>query len=292
VHASYRRLFATLLFALLPCVTGCGASVTTVTTVAVKDPSRVALRDEAGRVVLPAGEAREVPLADVEVEPAPGGHTRVGLTAVRDAKGAIAIRWDTRLPLGTGEEQSLVLPSGTTALVLPESALNGPSFGQPLCAYVAERGMGGYAAVFATRDCGPHDLAGQRLTLDTPWDNVVVRRRTTVVSRTRQKLMGVGAAIVLVPLVIASSGASLTGAGGAAVLAGMGVMVGTGLAVVGAAFLFPPTRVYDETLVPVVGASGEVIAFRSASGPTGVGRPSEGRKLKADAKQNHSIPRS
>jgi hypothetical protein len=245
---AWRRLFALCLFSSLP---ACGSSVTSTTTLEVKDPSRVALL-RGDQVVLPAGNApTETDLGEADVEPVPGGHSQVNVAAVRAPTGAISFKWDTRLPLATGEEQTM-LPAAAgkwTAVALHEPVdVERSTFRWDVCASLRSTGWLGYQAVVELRRCGAGDLDGTPLAITTPWSNVVVTRRTTVVPRARPTLQLVAAGFAS-PLLILAGGGDL-GSAGIYILEGIGVSVGVAGVLLGVSLLFPAESTCTEVLGP------------------------------------------
>ena len=244
--ASWRLRLA---FLVAPLVSACGTTVTSQTTLAIEDPSRVkVLRGD--WVVLPEGYApTEVPLGPKDVEPAAGARSQVGIAALRASGGAISFKWDTRLPLVTGEEQKLVSTAGSPVRLVDAVDLDRPTFRQDLCVSLRRDGMGGYRAGLAMHTCGPGDLGGETLAIETPWSNVVVTRRTEIVPQARERVMWTGGVLVLVPVLVLSSGATFDGAA-LPVLASAGGMLVVGGLVMAASTLLPDASTRIEVLRP------------------------------------------
>lgn len=122
-----------------------------------------------------------------------------------------------------------------------------PAFQWEVCATLVPRGSA-YAAVVAMRPCGPDDLGGNALTIDTPWSNVVLTRRTTIVPRTRRSLQ-TASAVFASPLLLLTGGANY-GSAGVAILEVTGVSLGVSGLLLGTSMLFPGPRTCEETLGP------------------------------------------
>jgi hypothetical protein len=220
---------------LLPGLTACGATVTSVTTLEVRDASRVSvLRGD--EVALPAGNApAETSVGTTDVELVPGTRSQVDVSALRAPSGEILLRWATRPPIVTGEEPVMRADAsaGPWKIGLPDSAdLTASAFRWNLCASLRPG------------TCFP-------LTIETPWSNVVVTRRTTVVPRTRQALQK-AALVAAGPLLLAAllpAGTDFGSADGA-VLGVLGVSAGASGVLLGSSFLFPGPRTCTEILAP------------------------------------------
>jgi hypothetical protein len=234
-----------------PLVSACGTTVTSQTTLGIGDPSRVEIL-RGDRVVLPEGHApAEVPLGPEDVEPAPGARSHVGIAALRASTGAISFKWDTRLPLVTGEEQKLVSTAASPVRLVDAVDLDRPAFRQALCVSLRHEGTGGYRAGLAMHACGSGDLGGVTLAIETPWSNVVVTRRTEIVPHAREQVFWTGGALVLVPVLVLSTGATFDSAE-LPVLASMGGMLVVGGLVMAASTLLPEACTRVEVLRPHV----------------------------------------
>jgi hypothetical protein len=249
---------------------GCGTARSSITTLTIRDPSRVALLKD-GEAVLPAGgPAATVDLGSQTVEPEPGGRSELALAARRAEQGEISVRWETHLPLVNGEEQSLVPATGLVVAEAP--ALQPPA--PPMlrldaCAYLAPNYVArptnngrthveeqaGLRAVAGAKPCPSEQLGATPLALETPWDNVVIQRRTKATSQTREGFYTIGGLLVATPLLVVLS----AGGGGnfksnteaievGAALGGT-ALIGILLVVAGRVF-FPAETVTTQTLGP------------------------------------------
>ncbi|HEY3815843.1 MAG TPA: hypothetical protein VGL81_01670 [Polyangiaceae bacterium] len=209
--------------------------MTSETTLEVRDVSRVAVL-HGDQVALPAdGAPTEAPLGTADVEVVPGGQAEVDVTAVRTPAGEISLKWATRPPIVTGEKR-VTLPGASGRrwrVAVPETVdLTQPDLRWNFCAPLRP------GACYA-------------LTIETPWSNVVVTRRTTVVPHTRPALQK-AALVVAAPLLLMAllpAGTNFGSADGA-ILVVLGVSAGVTALVLGSSFLFPGPHTLTETVAP------------------------------------------
>jgi hypothetical protein len=246
---------------------GCGgATITTTTTLSIRDASRVMLlRDD--RSVFAAAGSASVSLGSQTIEPAPGGRSEVGLAVNRADSGEISVRWDTRLPIMNGEEQVLVPKAGLTDLPAPPLAPDaGPTLRLDACTYLKEAGVTrrvgrmttysktGFDAMAVPEACSPDWLGASPFALETPWDNVEIHRRVRVSPNARRAAFGAAGAflaipISLLPYVGAAYGSHSDGLGnGILIASAVGLVLGGVFGIAGA--MLPGPTVTMETLAP------------------------------------------
>ena len=255
---------------------GCGSSLSSTTSLTVADPSRVALL-AGSDVALPAGgSAQTIGLGSQTVELAPGGQSEVGVSVLRTARGELAVRWDTRLPLVDGEQQLLVPTTGLELPLQPQAGLDlrlpplgaSPrSFHLDACARLSRAGyyaatnngrthastltQTGFTATAEAAACPADAVAATPLALETGWDNVVIHRRVTRSSNARDYFFtagGVAAVVGIIPLSLGGGGGSRQASDDILIFSGTTIGLGVVLALIGLAFPHDVTTI--ETLAP------------------------------------------
>jgi len=187
---------------------GCGATITSTTSVDILDPSRVALLRGDGEQLLSAGGSAEIKSLG-SVEPTQDGGSDIALAVERTDTGQIIAHWDTLLPIVNGNAQALVPRTGLRDV--PAPPLPSPAtpnlridacthFEGHLVTHVTHNGRAryesyektGYDAQAVPLEC---DAAWSRATsfqLETPWDNVVIHRKLRSSPTARKRLSQVG----------------------------------------------------------------------------------------------------
>jgi hypothetical protein len=242
--SSLHRIITAIAYAFcLVGLVGCASSETFV----VQDPSRVEVLHD-NQVVLAAGSREERAwVSQASVDPVPGGHSHVQLEARRDAAGAISLVWDTKLPLVNGEEHALLTPS--TDVVLANPDFTRPVLRWSACAHLLKPTYHApaYSATVAMRACGPNDFAAEPLILETPWDNVQVRRVVGGTGRTT--VAGIGYVLMM-------AGAGLIPAQPELLVLGIsGGLIAVGGVLLGVSYLLPGSHTRMESIHPAANAA-------------------------------------
>jgi hypothetical protein len=154
------------------------------------DPRLIALETVDGRALVPAGAQA----AGAELQSGTVGEwvtATYSARLVREASGALAVEWDTDLPMPYGRRVELVaadgtfhgvgVPPGRAALLGFPGALGRPDFDSTLCTWLDSKARfkwgRGYEPEVTTCDTWPDwqpvPRSVLRFRISTPWSNVV-----------------------------------------------------------------------------------------------------------------------